>query len=1366
MPNLGPEITISGSNPRTLTTPEAWGVYCEVTYSAGRGDPASLNVATPTFTGLVSSIESMSTSTNTEKEYIIRLNPNTSTSPVTSSVTFTATTDLGSTSKVFYLYHPASGSGSKPSNPSVSVFPTQTRVAWQGGTAKPTVTYVGIPDWYMLAPRGADGLTVTSRSTYQEGWTSSYEYTFTVPTNNTNQSKAYHVTFSMRTGSESVGSYVRNAFYDILQYPSQSEEPTSSSDCVFNPSIQGRETNRVNWDTTYYSLQVTYVSGCNFDYVQNYTTTGMSSVNVAASQTDNNNLVYNYGLSFPVNSSTESRARTITVRIASGSVSANRTFVITQGPKSSGDPLVSANPAEQNVVHVGGDVDIQVSYNWNEGYTIQNPSGTTLSYSIISNIATPSSSIYTYRFVVPANHTADWRHYYPTFSMISGSNVKSTFSAIHQWGQATTKPRISVNPTMSRAAAAGAIASTVVGYGGQPSWTIQNPVTNLQYERTYISSSDTRSFYRYNFTVPANPNPESRGFYVSFSIASNSLAVSESYHIVQYPSQSEDVGVVVTSPVAVGWSTQSIIIPVLYKGIYDGTDPRNYIANPLVDGIDYYSWNHEIVGRDVQAYYTASFPQNTGQYAVERSMYFSFSSGGYYKGAEVTINQGSQGSPQTAKVTASPLEQNVSKDGGTAEFVVGYETPVGWGVQEVNWEGRLYPTTVTVYQTPSGSIWTYRFTVDANPTDQARDFHPVFSVASGSSVVSASTIIHQAAGQGDIFDPSITGVNYVNVPWNSNNSLIRIFYNQGKSFDYVQTPVLNRINGISATSWSEGSNLVYDYSLDYSQNPSDTAITRSVTFSIRSGSVSASKTVEVRQARSGSATRKSVILSYYNKTLGSQETETSIVATYRDISDFSLVGTPYCSIGEWTAIPAGTSQVGNDLNVEWILRGTANNSSSPRGFYFDFDAYGQTSARAVFNQIGTGGDSPVTDSSSFLAWKDTNTEIPGGHYIVTAEDLWRKEASTEVTTGSDPFLREHLYAAPGESSIKVNLNRVVEGLVEPRELKVFELPNPTPIGYVWPIAGTRGQEGRYAYLNNNVYPVAGPKIQTLYQEVVPFRFQINYEGVGVESFGSKYLVLDNWSYSDNSGSYYFYSGSSKQEGLLLSKFPQKKLLPNQYVPVSILHSGNNPYIQVRVIGDYTSLGTEPHAWDSNLLNYVREHQKDYENVPIYQDLLVRLGGPLIQSLYNCSMLSLAGGTNAEREIIFTQEGWETQGKFVVYYLNDLGGFDSLPFRGPVVPSTQNTSNTYLTYTRKRKVYQTDQTRKFVAQTGTVSDEESVFVEEMVTSPRVYLHNLETDEIIPVRPTTGTVEKKTFWNQGRKFANYQIELEDLTAYLRR
>ena len=1354
MPNLGPEITISGSNPRTLTTPEAWGVYCEVTYSAGRGDPASLNVATPTFTGLVSSIETMSYSTTTEQEYIIRLNPNTSTSPVTSSVTFTATTDMGSTSKVFELYHPASGSSGKPSNPSVSVFPTMSRVAWQGGTAKPTVTYVGIPDWYMLAPRGADGLTVTSRSTYQEGWTSSYEYTFTVPTNNTNQSKAYHVTFSMRTGSESVGSYVRNAFYDILQYPSQSEEPTSSSDCVFNPSIQGRETNRVNWDTTYYSLQVTYVSGCNFDYVQNYTTTGMSSVNVAASQTDNNNLVYNYGLSFPVNSSTESRARTITVRIASGSVSANRTFVITQGPKASGDPIVSANPAEQNVVHVGGNVDIQVSYNWNEGYNIQNPSGTTLSYSIVSNIATPSSSIYTYRFVVPANHTAEWRHYYPTFSMISGSDVKSTFSAIHQWGQATTRPRISVNPTMSRAAAAGAIASTVVGYGGQPSWAIQNPVTDLQYERIYISSSDTRSFYRYNFTVPANPNPESRGFYVSFSIASSSQAVSESYHIVQYPSQSEDVGVVVTSPVAVAWNTQSLIIPVLYKGIYDGTDPRNYIANPLTDGIDYYSWNHEIVGRDVQAYYTASFPQNTGEYAVERSMYFSFNSGGYYKGAEVTINQGSQESPQTARVTASPYEQNVSKDGGTAEFVVGYETPVGWGVQEVNWEGRLYPTTVTVYQTPSGSIWTYRFTVDANPTDQARDFHPVFSVASGSRIVSASTVIHQAAGQGDIFDPSITGVNYVNVPWNSNNSLIRIFYNQGKSFDYVQTPVLNRINGISATSWSEGSNLVYDYSLDYSQNPSDTAITRSVTFSIRSGSVSASKTVEVRQARSGSATRKSVILSYYNKTLGSQETETSIVATYRDISDFSLVGTPYCSIGEWTAIPAGTSQVGNDLNVEWILRGTANNSSSPRGFYFDFDAYEQTSARAVFNQIGTGGDSPVTDSSSFLAWKDTNTEIPGGHYIVTAEDLWRKEASTEVTTGSDPFLREHLYAAPGEETIKVNLNRIVESLVEPRELYIWKFKR-TGIVNTSNIKEGKARCGYNSWL--------GP-LETYQQYYPATRFQINYEGVGVESFGSKYLVLDNWSYTDYSGSHLEVDFTlGHKEALLLSKLPQKKLLPGQYLPVSVLQEDPSGSFVCWSSADNFYGGCPFVTFGNSARSDFRSHQKDSEYCPMYQDLLLR-----VVSNYSCSFLSLFQGSGSFSDLdpFYVQEGWETQGKFAVYYYNTLGGYDSLVLKGPVVPSTANTPNTFLTYERKRKVFQTDQTRKFVAQTGTMDDVESMFVEEMVTSPRVYLHDIAKDEIIPVRPTTGTVEKKTFWNQGRKFANYQIELEDLTAYLRR
>lgn len=768
--------------------------------------------------------------------------------------------------------------------------------------------------------------------------------------------------------------------------------------------------------------------------------------------------------------------------------------------------------------------------------------------------------------------------------------------------------------------------------------------------------------------------------------------------------------------------------------------------------------------------YTASFPVNTSQEPIERRVFFQMTSGSgpdaHIPTADGIIYQEGAPSPlDLGSITLDPSWVRVNASDTQTYFDVTYSK----GDIDYTINPLTYTPGVTPYQVSSrvdGTNYYYRYRVEfpANTSDQQVNRTVYTRMNSGSYVKLENFYIYQAAA-------SVTKELYIeptvaDLTAGQTQATVTAYYYGFSDPSVIPTPTTS-VEGWSMVSASV--NVVAGSRVEIVWRavgvPNTGHQVKSIPFQISAPDVISRNFTIYQRGTTTPEVIKSIVLSESSKTLGASETETTVVATYKNITNFEDISTPTINLSGWSVALQDSNQVGNDLSILWRISGTANTGTSTKQGTVTFTATGVDSpVYFTLRQVAPGQGGSV-DSSSFLAWKDTNTEIPGGHYIVTAEDLWRKEASTQVTTGSDPFLREHLYAAPGESSIKVNLNRVVEGLVEPRELKAIKLPEPTSSGNIW-VART-DQEGKYVYLAKNVLPVVGPtgpQIQAIHQEVIPFRFQINYEGVGVESFGSKYLVLDNWSYSDNSGSYYETSG---QEGLLLSKFPQKKLLPNQYVPVSILYQGDNPRITVRVIADYTSLGLMPNIYPTSILDYVREHQKDYEGTPLYQDLLVRLGGPFTEnSTYRCSMLSLAGGTNAERQLIFTQEGWETQGKFVVYYLNDLGGFDSLPFRGPVVPSTQNTSNTYLTYTRKRKVYQTDQTRKFVAQTGTVSDEESVFVEEMVTSPRVYLHNLETDEIIPVRPTTSTVEKKTFWNQGRKFANYQIELEDLTAYLRR
>lgn len=782
--------------------------------------------------------------------------------------------------------------------------------------------------------------------------------------------------------------------------------------------------------------------------------------------------------------------------------------------------------------------------------------------------------------------------------------------------------------------------------------------------------------------------------------------------------------------------------------------------------------------------YTASFPVNTSQEPIERRVFFQMTSGSgpdaHIPTGEAIIYQEAAPSPlDLGSITLNPSWTRVNARDTQSYFEVTYSKgDIDYVIQPLTSSVNVVPYQ-TEYREDGNTVYgKYMVTFPSNSANTPVTRSVLTRMKSGSYVKLEEYYIYQAAAS--VTKELYTEPAVADLTAGQTQATVTAYYYGFSDPSVIPTPTTS-VEGWSMVSASvnvvAGSRVEIVWRAVGVPNTGHTV--KSIPFQISAPDV-ISRTFTIYQR--GTTTPeviKSIVLSESSKTLGASETETTVVATYKNITNFEDISTPTINLSGWSVALQDSNQVGNDLSVLWRISGTANTGTSTKQGTVTFTATGVDSpVYFTLRQVAPGQGGSV-DSSSFLAWKDTNTEIPGGHYIVTAEDLWRKEASTQVTTGSDPFLREHLYAAPGESSIKVNINRIVEGLVEPRELKVLTADN---FSEEDGNACRSGSEGRYNYVRGFWWY---PPTETLKafeyctQITEPLKVQVNYEGVGVESFGEVVTVEDNWTYQEGEvGTKVVYMGGTTS-GSLLSRFPQNKVVPGQWIPFSIkvnnstIVSVQNPNIAVGWSGDNYGwqypIGV---AGVSNRNPYYRQHNKDLKVSPFnYWDMFIRyqfdehpqnpgIGPCVLATLYH-----VPDGPNTNPQPFFEQKEW-SRGKYVIYYYNTLGGYDYLVVEGPVVPSTQNVSNYYLTYSRKRKVYQTDQTKKFTVQMGTMPDESSVFVEEMVTSPRVYLHDIAKDEIIPVRPTTGTVEKKTFWNQGRKFANYQIELEDLTAYLRR
>lgn len=130
-------------------------------------------------------------------------------------------------------------------------------------------------------------------------------------------------------------------------------------------------------------------------------------------------------------------------------------------------------------------------------------------------------------------------------------------------------------------------------------------------------------------------------------------------------------------------------------------------------------------------------------------------------------------------------------------------------------------------------------------------------------------------------------------------------------------------------------------------------------------------------------------------------------------------------------------------------------------------------------------------------------------------------------------------------------------------------------------------------------------------------------------------------------------------------------------------------------------------------------------------------------------------------------------RYVLYYLNQYGGWDSLLVRG-ISTRADALERSTVDYdydnrgvmNRGRKDYAVDITRKYTLRTHLLTDAQAERMPNLLESTDVYLHDTLTGEIRPAVLTGNDVAFQSFRGNGGAFPQYTIEAEIAQEFERR
>lgn len=126
-------------------------------------------------------------------------------------------------------------------------------------------------------------------------------------------------------------------------------------------------------------------------------------------------------------------------------------------------------------------------------------------------------------------------------------------------------------------------------------------------------------------------------------------------------------------------------------------------------------------------------------------------------------------------------------------------------------------------------------------------------------------------------------------------------------------------------------------------------------------------------------------------------------------------------------------------------------------------------------------------------------------------------------------------------------------------------------------------------------------------------------------------------------------------------------------------------------------------------------------------------------------------------------------RYVLYYLNAHGGWDSLLIEGAASEQDKLTRHTMTkagVYGREKSNYLNEIEKSITLHTSWLSDEQSLRMHHLLNSTDVYLHDLEKNSILPVILEGSSTPYKTFKGEGGKLVNYTIEVTIAQTRMRR
>lgn len=144
----------------------------------------------------------------------------------------------------------------------------------------------------------------------------------------------------------------------------------------------------------------------------------------------------------------------------------------------------------------------------------------------------------------------------------------------------------------------------------------------------------------------------------------------------------------------------------------------------------------------------------------------------------------------------------------------------------------------------------------------------------------------------------------------------------------------------------------------------------------------------------------------------------------------------------------------------------------------------------------------------------------------------------------------------------------------------------------------------------------------------------------------------------------------------------------------------------------------------------------------------------------------------EGEIMTSYDVRETCADYCLYYLNAHGGYDHLLIRGNSlrtdamsrVEMTRDVDNNTLQHGRQSVSVEVQP--KWRLYTDYLTDAQWALTHHLLGSTHVFLHDLNSDEIVPVVITASNAEYRTYSNQGRKKSYLTIDVEAASKMMRK